>query len=316
MSCTPVCMNSMRIRRLIIFASFALGLIGPADPAFAANDLYGARAMSLAGALRASATGAAALILNPAGMSLAPQYVIGANYQFRVADSTSFVHSSVVDSGTTKLAAGVSYTFIRSNPTQLLATVGEPFHFEETIDIHEVGLALSYPIGTWLILGLHGRYINYSSDVPVDAPDGLSPVNLSNVALDAGAILRLGESIRIAAVGYNLVPIHDQIYPQSLGTAVSYSSSSLLTIEFDALIDFTTDPNKITASFHGGVELTLRNAFAIRGGAMHQMHRNTTFVSAGFGYFSKRFGASIGLRQMVDGGSETQITTGAEYFIQ
>lgn len=306
----------MRCRRFIILVPVALSLLAHVNDAYGANDLYGARAMSLGGALRASATGAAALILNPAGMCLAPQYVIGANYQFRVADSTSFVHSSVVDSGNSKLAAGVSYTFIRSNPTQLIATLAEPYHFEETIDIHEIGLALAYPIGSWLILGVHGRYVNYSSDVPLDAPAGLASVNISNVALDAGAIIRFGESIRLAAVGYNLAPIHDQLYPLTLGAAASYSSGSLLTIEFDALIDFTTDPDKITASFHGGIELMFRNAFAVRGGAMHQMHRNTTFVSAGFGYLSSRFGASIGVRQMVDGGSETQITTGAAYFIK
>jgi len=299
------------VPRSILLTIFAALLVAsPSKPA-AAKDLVGTRASGMGGALRAAAVGSAAPLLNPAGMSLAKTYIINALYQFRGSDSASQVHASIVDSTTSRVAAALFYNFVHATPSYSY----QGHKVEQTDQTHEVGLALSMALGSWLTVGATTRYINHGSEVPEDTPAGLTLADISTVTLDVGGVLRPFQGLNIAVVGYNLVPVDPQLFPQALGLGASYQFGTTFLAEFDSVLDFTSDPEKLTASFHGGAELFLAKRYAIRAGAMHDMHRDATYVTGGFGLVFRRFGLDFGLRQQVDGGVETLAAFSASLFL-
>src|ERR1700742_2155173 len=100
----------------IIAALAALLLSIAATSASAQEDFVGVRAMGMGEAQRATATGAEAIMLNPAGMSLVKQYVIEAMYGIKIEDIGNNVHVSIADSVSSKVAAGLFYDYINESP--------------------------------------------------------------------------------------------------------------------------------------------------------------------------------------------------------
>ena len=95
-----------RISAFVLLSALA-GVVGISATAHAQADFVGARALGMGEAQRATATGAEALILNPAGMSLVKQSVNEAMSGFRVEHLGHHVNVSVVDSITSRVAAGL-----------------------------------------------------------------------------------------------------------------------------------------------------------------------------------------------------------------
>ncbi|MFH1130980.1 MAG: hypothetical protein V1754_06570 [Pseudomonadota bacterium] len=284
---------------------------------FAARDLWGTRSVGMGGAVRATATGATAILSNPAGLSLAKMYVVDAIYQHRFSDAANLFHASIIDSVTQVVAAGISYSFASSSPTQTLALEkGGMQKLEESTYSHAVGLSLSYPLGQMLHIGLSGHYVNYQSEFAQEVPGPLQAIELNNVAINAGAILRLFSALSFGIVGSNLVPIHDQLYPQTLGLGIAFQAGTVFAAEFDSVFDFTSDPEKMTVNFHGGAEVFLAKQFILRAGAMYDMFRDATYASGGIGTIIQRFALEVGLRQMIDGGAETQLAVSVQLFVQ
>src|SRR5512143_1494122 len=93
-----------------------VSVVALATPARAQNDFVGTRAMGMGEAMRATATGASGPLLNPAAMSLNKGYVIEGQYGIRIEDLTHFVHLSIVDSITSRVAAGLFYSFLYGQP--------------------------------------------------------------------------------------------------------------------------------------------------------------------------------------------------------
>src|SRR5215471_18133254 len=103
--------------RPLLFVIAVIGtLVSLAPKARAQFDFVGVRAMGMGEAQRASPTGAEALMLNPAGMSLVKQYVIEGMYGVRIESVGHHANVSVVDSITARVAAGLFYSFIYESP--------------------------------------------------------------------------------------------------------------------------------------------------------------------------------------------------------
>ncbi|PIE18859.1 MAG: hypothetical protein CSA65_03925 [Proteobacteria bacterium] len=310
-------------RRLavVVGVGLAVAITAGSGRTAAARDLIGTRATGMGGALRAAALGSSSVLLNPAGMSLARMYVINALYQWRGSDAASQLSASVVDSATSrKIAAGLFYNFSHASPTYTLGSAKGPIGIEQTTNTHEIGVALSMPLGQYFVIGVSGRYINHGASLNEGAPEGLSLPDLSTFTMDVGGVIRLGRSFNIAVVGYNLIPVDDTfsaLFPQSIGLGVSYAMGTLFLAEFDTVLDFTSDKTKsVTTSVHGGLELFLGKRYVIRGGAMHSQYRDATYVTGGLGLVTKRLGVDASLRQMVDGGNETLLAFALKLFLQ
>lgn len=310
-------------RRLAVLLGLglALAITAGSGRTVAARDLIGTRATGMGGALRAAALGSSSVLLNPAGMSLARMYVVNALYQWRGSDGASQLSASVVDSATSrKIAAGLFYNYSHASPNYTIGGADGPIGVEQTTNTHEIGAALSMPLGQYFVIGVSGRYINHGASLNEGAPEGISLPDISTFTMDVGGVIRLGSSFNIAVVGYNLIPVDDTfsaLFPQSLGLGVSYALGTMFLAEFDTVLDFTSDKSKdVTASFHGGLEVFFGKRYVVRGGAMHSQFRDATYVTTGLGLVTKRLGIDASLRQMVDGGNETLLAFALKLFIQ
>ncbi len=291
-----------------------IALLGYGLPAAATQDIMGSRSLAMGGSLRATPSGNNAVLLNPAGMSLTAAYQIGAFYQYRGADEAGHLNVSVVDSITSRLAAGLFYSFMHASPRRTVPTGGgHIFALDESIDGHNAGLSLSYPIGNVFYFGLTSRYVSHAIEQPEGTPEAFLEETVTGVTMDVGGILRLS-SFNIAVVGYNLVPLEGDRFPQLLGLGASYTFGTSFLAEFDTVLDFTS-AEEVKPSYHFGAELFMAKAYALRAGMMHDTLREATYVTGGFGLVSKAVAVDFGLRQMVDGGAETTVSGALRFFM-
>lgn len=286
-------------------------------PAHAARDLLTTRALSMGGALRAAATGTSAPLLNPATLTAARVYVMDTLYQFRSTDDASHFFAAIADSVTSTLGAALYYSYGNASPRRTLPQDGAPaLSLTEKHQEHELGGALAVPLGEWLSIGVTGRYLHYRVDPPANAPSDALRTRLSRFTMDTGAALRLGEIFRFGVIGYNLIAVDDQLCPRALGLGVALTTGKALTLAFDSVLDFTSDPKALSATLHGGLELLAGESYALRAGAQHDTFLQASYVTAGVGLLSSRVGLELGLRQQVDGGTGTLISTAIKVFVQ
>jgi len=285
-------------------------------PAAAAQDLLGSRSVAMGGTLRAAPSGETAVLLNPAGLTLHKNYILHGSYSYRGSDSASILTASVVDSVTKRLAAGLYYAYIHASPSRTLPIKGgKVFTLEETIDTHEAGLAMAYPLGNILHLGVTTKYINIELEQPEDTPDAALAEGDDGVTMDIGVILRVIPQLNIAATFHNAIPIDNASYSRSLGLGVSYVFGTMFLAEFNTVLDFDR-AEEIMPSYHGGLEVFLAGKYALRGGVMHDTIREATYASGGLGFVTRKLALDFGLRQMVDGGAETLLVFSVRLFVQ
>src|SRR5687768_3927660 len=79
------------------------------------DDLLGPREMAVGEAMRASATGATAIGLNPAGLPLNRELVFEGGYGYRASDTASLIGVSACDS-TNAVPGCFFYSYAGSNP--------------------------------------------------------------------------------------------------------------------------------------------------------------------------------------------------------
>lgn len=303
-----------RLAVLMLAAWFGLLCLLGTSPA-AAQEPMGTRSLAMGGTLRAAPSADAAVLLNPAGMSLMRSYAINAMYEYRSSDAGSLVNVSIVDSSTAKVGAGLFYNYLHSAPSRLLALGdGKSFSLAESFNTHEGGLALSYPMGDVFYVGLTGKYIYQSVDQPQDTPEAAKLGGTSGFTMDAGAILRPVSSLNLALTGHNLVGLDKDFYPRLLGLGVSYAFTTLFLAEFDSVLNFST-ADTVKPSYRVGAELSLGGYFALRGGYMYDTLRVANYVTGGLAVMSAKVALDFGLRQMLSGGADTTVAFSLRLFV-
>jgi hypothetical protein len=319
------------MRRPLTALVILLG-VGLSSAAWAQYDFVGVRALGQGEAMRATATGAEGPLLNPSGMSLLKQYTIEAMYGINIENVGHHVNVSLVDSVTSRVAAGLFYSFIYAQPKVAFNWAGG---FQPTTQLtrtgHAAGLSLSVPLGDKFILGATAKYLHFDTTAPLPnaVPNTLTFDSVNGVTFDIGLTLRLGEKFRIAAVGYNLWDHGSRESPLSLGLAVGINPIPQLTINFDAVINFTgfqtfaVDPmtgkisltNRITGRLGPGLEWLVGSKVPIRAGVVYDSGLPGTFLTAGLGYVSPQFGVDLSYRGKVQGGIENVLMLGLRLFI-
>jgi hypothetical protein len=315
--------------RALVFMS----LVGATGAARAQSDFVGVRALGMGEAQRAVATGASGPLLNPAGMSLLKQYVIEGVYAFNVEQLGHAAHVSVVDSVTSRVAAGLFYTFIYAQPKVCFNWAGGSVQSAQlTRTGHAAGLSLSIPLGDKFIIGATAKYLHLDTTAPLPAgttPKDLTLDTVNGVTFDIGLLVRLGEKFNIAAVGYNLWDHGSRESPLSLGLAISVIPVRSLTISFDSVLNFTgytnykRDPvtdkvtldSRITGRLGPGIEWLAGNKVPIRAGLVYDSGLSALFLTAGLGYVSSSFGVDLGYRAKVQGGIENVLAVGIRLFV-
>lgn len=310
----------------ILCAVLLLG--GPCVAAAQADDIAGARALGMGDALRAAAVGSAGLHLNPSGITLVRGYVIEAAYGYRSEDGLSTVDTSIVDTLTSRLGAGVFFSYLTGSPRserEGLMPAGEKLERSG----YQAGLSLAMPFAEFLHIGLTGKYVSISTkrtalaNMVVDEAGGFT--------MDAGATVRLGGVLNLAVAGRNFVDTDSREAPATLGFGAALTVLDGFLVDFDTDLDFTSFVDEagqgvVRPRYALGVEL-FTSGVALRGGYVNdrggRVGPGGTAVPVQFGTFGLSLigkGAALdaGIRQQVsgDGDRETLFNVGIRLFVQ
>ncbi len=305
-------------------------------PAAAIEDVLTPRAIAMGDSLIADASGALGPLLNPAGMTLRRSYTIEAMYGFRVQDTGSMLTAAIIDSVTSKVSAGVFYTFVHGSPHFRFNSNSDQLA-SATREGHETGLALALPLGDYFSFGITTKYTRIATTAPNPAYDPVanptapptlvtdsstSTASADGFTLDVGTSLRLGDSFALGVVGYNLVPLRSIDAPIALGTGAAYHLGTALTIAADFVVDFNKYRNLgdgntfISYKVGGGLEWLAGGKVAIRAGSYWDGGRPATYISAGLAYVGQSFAVDVAYKQEVQHGVDSTILAGVRVFLQ
>jgi hypothetical protein len=321
--------------RSVLALSAALACLVAARSASAQADFVGTRAMGMGEALRANAAGAAGPLLNPAGMSLSKGYVIEASYGFNIENLGHHAFVSVVDSVTARVAAGLFYEYIHTNPKLGFNWAGGQVNEAKlTRQGHVAGLSLSMALAERFLIGATIKYLHFDTTAPLPAgtvPDSLTLDSLNGVTFDVGVLIKAHPKFNLAVTGMNLWDHGSRETPASLGMGLAFIPIPQLSIDFDALVNFTgykeavyTDDTKTvvkgfdfkaTARIGPGAEWLIANKVPVRVGVIYDTGLKATFITAGLGYFAQSWAIDLSYRGKVSGGLENFLMLGLRIFI-
>lgn len=268
------------------------------------------RPVGLGGVLRASSSGTSGIYLNPATIAMTPLYHIEAMYQYTGEEQMHSGGVAVVDSITSIIAAGLSFNYSRIDRLKM------------DHEAYDVRLALAGGIGDLFRLGLTGRYLHLEQNLggKNQGPAGVAALPYSGsqqvdgFTFDAGAAFRLGDLVTLGLVGYNLTDTGSVFAPLQIGGGLSLHLMSMLLIEGNLVVDFTSHDN-VNEETHLGVELFIANQVAIRAGHIYDVYFNRHSISAGLGYVDSVFAIDFGFMQEIVADGRMILAFGFKYFI-
>lgn len=262
------------------------------------DDQLGPREIAVGEAMRASATGATAIGLNPGGLPLNRELVFEGGYGYRVSDSASLIGVSACDS-TNAMPGCFFYSYAGSNP--------ELGGMEMSRTTHIGGMSLSRLLVPRVLVGATAKYFRFSSDV-------MNEGKSKGFSFDVGATVRVTELINVGISGQNLFGTEDSSqFPRAIGGGVLARPIPSLAISFDSRWKTNGDG----ARYGGGAELFLRGGqmgYPIRVGALHDNGLGSTYITGGIGIANIKFGIDIAARREVKGGDETLILASMRFF--
>ncbi|MBA3456689.1 MAG: hypothetical protein H0T42_26605 [Deltaproteobacteria bacterium] len=262
------------------------------------DDLLGPREIAVGEAMRASATGATAIGLNPAGLPLNRELVFEGGYGYRQSDSASLIGVSACDS-TNAVPGCFFYSYAGSNP--------ELGGMAMSRTTHIAGSSLSRQITPRVMIGTTTKYFRFDSNV-------MSEEKKSGFSFDLGATIRLTELINLGVSGQNLWGTEDSTqFPKAVGGGVLARPIPIFALSFDSR--WKTDG--AGARYGGGAELFLRSAsygFPIRAGAIHDNELAATYVTGGIGIANIKWGIDLAARREVKGGNETMMIASMRFY--
>ena len=290
--------------RLIVCAIAALcASTSPALGETSLSDYFGPRELSVGESLRAEATGARAITLNPAGLALTRQLVFEGSYGFRPEDSASSLAVSACDS-TTAVPGCYYYRYFAAEPT-----VGAT---EFSRRAHELGVALARALSRQISVGVTTKYFDYNSDM-------LGEMDSDGFNVDAGLVFRASSAVSFGFAGYNLIGADSPQYPRAVGGGLALRPFETVGISADAVWDLETEDEQSPGRYGGGLEYFFRSAdklsgYPLRAGAVYDNPTDSAWLTAGVGFTNPKLAIDIGARKQIDGGDELLILGGLRLF--
>lgn len=263
----------------------------------AAEGYVGSRPLGMGEGSRAFATGDAALLLNPSGISLLKNYVIDGGYAYGRTFSENILHASIVDNTSSyNLGGGIYYTY-----HAIAAPPGGSSGYT-----HEGGFALSLPFGEMLAIGTTVKYVHL-----VNADAGAASPRLNGLTFDVGATLRPAPILSLAFVGTNLHDLDNGLVPLGLGYGVALLPIPNVIVVADGRT--TLEPDLFTGrkgtSIMGGAEWTWAQRMALRAGGGYDASTGNGYLTVGLTGLSEIGALDAGLRQDVSQHEDAGVTT-------
>lgn len=283
-------------------AAGLLAVTGPAQAdASLLGDALGPRELATGEARRAEATGGLAVSLNPAGLPLTRELVFEGSYGYRPFDRASMVGISACDS--TNAAPGCFYYHYTGATPEL---DGMEVHRRT----HVGGITLARALSPRVHVGVGAKYVN-AKGAAMDGSEDRSGFNW-----DVGAVVVLTDTIKIAAVGYNLSGETNTDIARSFGTGMSLRLGPTLSAGFDAVWNLDTDGK--TGRYGGGAEYFITSSngqtgYPLRAGVVHDV-TGGTFATGGLGLATMKYALDVGARRQVREGDELQVIASLRVF--
>ena len=251
---------------------------------------------------RATAQGTSALAYNAANIGMAPLYHIETMAGFVPGDRAWMYGGAIVDSVTSKMAAGLSFHgFYGSGDRAYRGYDGR--------------LALGLPLSPKIGLGASARYVNLRSRRE-NAEGETVGAGVNAFTLDASIRVTPVEGLHIAVLGNNLIRTDSPLAPTTVGGGIGYAFGTVFTASGDILVDLTTFA-KAELLLGIGLEYLAGESFPLRVGYRRDQGRNLHQVTAAVGYVDQAFGIDIAMRQDVaHGDNDTQILMNLRYHAQ
>jgi hypothetical protein len=170
------------MRTSIVLLVLLAPLLASAQEAPGLRDLAHARSLGMGLAYRGTGLSADIVGGNPAMMAAFRRYQFDLSGTWDWGNRFAFASTSLIDSQTSRLAAGVGYQ---------LVTLGRD---ETRRTAHVNTLAFAFPLLDFLLVGVSGRHLLMSGAATANA-----------ITMDAGVALKIGEPFALAAAMHNLI---------------------------------------------------------------------------------------------------------------
>jgi len=258
-----------------------------------------ARSVGSAGLGRSYASAGNALVLNPAALGVAKQYVLGTTYSLArartAAEETEFHH-----------LLGVEWTDSTPNALNLAMGLSYALDLGAEEKRHNAHGALVYVLDTAMAsinIGVGGHFAQ-------DFGTGLTPEDLWS--FDAGLALNFRNQFMLGLVGYNLVDSLEGELPIGVGGGASYwFGSFVFAFDLSAMVDAQTragNPADSLLTYILGLQYMLSPDFFVRLSGRHDageedLSGNPSEWSLGAGLTfiaAERVGLELGYHQQVD----------------
>ncbi len=274
------------------------------------------RGVALGTGSRASAVSTQAQAENPANLTGGGVYHLEAFIGYQPAFKRLAYGGAVVDSMTSRLAAGISARGITGDNE-----AGDNSGWEGRI-------GLGFPFGDMFSIGIAGRYSKLTVSDDRAVPETKLPVGSQEVpdrtfklnafTLDGALTLRPIEVFSISALGYNLIDTESPLAPLMVGGAAAFSLAGQLSLGGDVLVDMNTHKsfNGPKLQVGGGAEFLASGLIPLRAGYLFDQGRKQHAITGGVGFVDANFGLQVSLRQVVSGGKESTIMGALQYFVQ
>lgn len=262
--------------------------------------LESARGLALGTGARATAVSTSALAYNPAAIAVGRLYHAEGIVDYMADMKTVALGGSIVDSSTSRLAAGIAFRGFLSGEGGLGGVDGR------------LGLAL--PLTNVVSLGVSGRYINAKRDGELaDAlPESVRAVE--GFTMDASVRVVPVPMLMLYAGSYNLISLDSAYAPLLLGGGAGLGISDIAVVGADVLVDMTSYANA-AVTVGGGVEFFAAQVVPLRVGYSFDSKRSQHTLSLGLGYTDRAVGLDLSLRQDLGGAGDTRVMGAFRFFV-
>lgn len=249
---------------------------------------------------RSSTLSTSALAYNPAALTAGRLYHLEGIVDYMADLKTVALGGSIVDSSTSRLAAGISFRGFLGGQDSYGGVDGR------------VGLA--FPFSEAVSIGLSGRYINAKRGGDAFAALPASLREVEGFTLDATLRVVPIPVLMLYGGGYNLIGLDSVYAPRTLGGGASLALGNIAVVGLDALVD-TSSYDHATVTVGGGVEFFAAHIVPIRAGYIYDAWRSQHTISAGLGYTDRSVGIDVSLRQDLGGAGDTRVLSAFRVFV-
>ena len=273
------------------------------------GEIQQPRVLAMGGTAQAYGGSTIAIYENPANLTLLRVYHLEALAAVSPEARRQAYGGAVVDSSTSRLAGGFGGEWSQMDPDGIKRAFAD------------LRLSLAYPFGDRFSVGVTGRYLRVQQRV-ASGPFGSSIVSdgkpddplFSQFTFDVGAAVQITEGLRFALTGKNLTAPGTSLAPTVLAGGLGWTNQTL-TIEADALVDFTTYSSTRGTGMIGA-EVLLADHFPVRLGYRIDDGQKTQALSGGVGYVDRKFSVDFGMRRDIIGDHpSTMLGLGLRFFI-